>query len=605
MAEPAWLTKARSYIGFHEIADNRGIEEFIALARTGEIGDPWCSIFANACLEAVGIKGTRSAAANSFTQSSLFTRQQIPQIGTICTFTRPGGNHVAFYTGKDSQGRLLVLGGNQSNQVCIEPHGTDTLTGYWWPAQAVPRQLPAPTLPAVPFQPLDPRTIDTITTLAAGSDVARYSWKDRGRAPIGYTKGMAVTYGVALRRLLARDPVAIAMVRVVEDGLDVFDDYNFNTLGAPDLDRLRALWVVLLGLGMRESSGNCFEGRDMSASNTSADSAEAGLFQTSWDLYTLHKSAVPELPGLLNAYASEKWDGFKNIFQEGVRGSMTPNTGEGQGALFQLTCKNSPAFAAESAAIGLRTVRNHWGPIIRHEVEIRPEAEALFRAVESIILPLDGEIIPPAKPDDEVFIALTHVLSQEGPMDANLKAQMLAELAKPNPNMRGLLSRALDAAPTAPPVANPPIALPLGHIDLSQIGAILANPLVKKVLSGQHVTLQDILPQIPALLALLQGRTPPPQAPGTAIPDPAPVVPTPPPATVSDTAFNWSTGLGGVIAALTASGAGVIGSPIPGAEGFSIPALLTTAAPLLAGAFGLPSWIAPVVTGLFSRFKKS
>src|SRR5262249_10854782 len=42
---------------------------------------------------------------------------------------------------------------------------------------------------------------------------------------------------------------------------------------------LRQLFALLYGLGMRESSGNCFEGRDRSASNVTADTAEAGLFQ--------------------------------------------------------------------------------------------------------------------------------------------------------------------------------------------------------------------------------------------------------------------------------------------------------------------------------------
>jgi hypothetical protein len=49
------------------------------------------------------------------------------------------------------------------------------------------------------------------------------------------------------------------------------------------IDTLRHLFVLMIGLGMRESSGRYCEGRDQSASNTSADTAEAGLFQTSWN----------------------------------------------------------------------------------------------------------------------------------------------------------------------------------------------------------------------------------------------------------------------------------------------------------------------------------
>src|SRR5947209_3659216 len=109
MSEPAWLTKARSYLGFHETGDNQGIQQFVDMAHTGAVGEPWCAIFANAMLESVGIKGTRSPAAISFAQSPNFIRQQSPQLGSICVFTRTGGNHVSFYTGTVAQGRLEIL----------------------------------------------------------------------------------------------------------------------------------------------------------------------------------------------------------------------------------------------------------------------------------------------------------------------------------------------------------------------------------------------------------------------------------------------------------------------------------------------------------------
>jgi hypothetical protein len=49
---------------------------------------------------------------------------------------------------------------------------------------------------------------------------------------------------------------------------------------------------------MRESSGNCFEGRDASAGNTSSETAEAGLFQQSHNSF----KASPELGQLMTAY---------------------------------------------------------------------------------------------------------------------------------------------------------------------------------------------------------------------------------------------------------------------------------------------------------------
>ena len=50
--------------------------------------------------------------------------------------------------------------------------------------------------------------IDTevITRIAASSPLARVSWSGRGRAPIGYIKGMAVMFAVAQAKLAQGDP---------------------------------------------------------------------------------------------------------------------------------------------------------------------------------------------------------------------------------------------------------------------------------------------------------------------------------------------------------------------------------------------------------------
>ena len=85
---PPWLTQATSCLGFQEEGENRGIEDFIAKARCGSVGDPWCAIFVNACLEAVGVRGTRSAMARSFERDTNFVRLPGPALGAIVTMWR-------------------------------------------------------------------------------------------------------------------------------------------------------------------------------------------------------------------------------------------------------------------------------------------------------------------------------------------------------------------------------------------------------------------------------------------------------------------------------------------------------------------------------------
>jgi uncharacterized protein (TIGR02594 family) len=147
------MMKAASFIGFHEKPNNQGLEALIALAKTGEEGDPWCAIFVNACLESVGIRGTRSPAARSFEHDPNFVQLSAPAFGAIVTNWRgspaSGLGHVYFYAGEDAKG-ILALGGNQSDQVCYQYEPRNRVVGYWWPkSQLLPVIGPvAPSPPA-------------------------------------------------------------------------------------------------------------------------------------------------------------------------------------------------------------------------------------------------------------------------------------------------------------------------------------------------------------------------------------------------------------------------------------------------------------------------
>ena len=69
-----------------------------------------------------------------------------------------------------------------------------------------------------------------------------------------------------------------------EDALTWYRAEFIRKLGTDNSEmasiRCGSLFVMLLGLGMRESSGRYCEGRDF-GTNVSADTAEAGMYQTS------------------------------------------------------------------------------------------------------------------------------------------------------------------------------------------------------------------------------------------------------------------------------------------------------------------------------------
>jgi hypothetical protein len=232
--------------------------------------------------------------------------------------------------------------------------------------------------------------VDRICSLVSASDLAVYEWQNRGRAPLGYIKGMAVVFGVVYAKLKSGDPAATAMAAasISANSADALSWYQarFTAAGmsnaSPGPDTLRHLFVLMIGLGMRESSGRYCEGRDTSVNNISADTAEAGLFQMSWNAHV----ASPLIARLFADY-SKNPDGFLSIFQDGVSCGHVEyaNYGDGDGAAFQQLCKSCPAFAAEAAAVDLRVLRTHWGPINNRAAEIRPEADGLLQQVQAIV----------------------------------------------------------------------------------------------------------------------------------------------------------------------------------------------------------------------------
>lgn len=137
MSEPRWLTLARNFIGLHEIKGGQHAPEILQMwkdiKRSGIKDDEtaWCAAFAGAMLERCQIISSRFESAKSYLNWG--TRLTVPVIGCIVVFTRDGGGHVGFVTGVDTAGNLLVLGGNQGDQVCIRAFPTTRVSAYRWP----------------------------------------------------------------------------------------------------------------------------------------------------------------------------------------------------------------------------------------------------------------------------------------------------------------------------------------------------------------------------------------------------------------------------------------------------------------------------------------
>jgi uncharacterized protein (TIGR02594 family) len=229
-----------------------------------------------------------------------------------------------------------------------------------------------------------------IRRIASESAIASYLWRDRGQAPRGYTQGMALSFAQDYLRLIAEHPAVVKFTRPREnsdkDALNLYVQ-DYRRIGAASneqggLNVLINLYALMLGSGMRETSGEHCCGRDQSASNVSSDTAEAGLFQTS---YNAAGASNPEFDDVMDEFTREHGYCYLKVFAEDVSCSESDWEcyGSGRGFQFQQLCKNCPMFAVETHALTLRSLCNHYGPIVRHEVELKSEALDLFEAVEA------------------------------------------------------------------------------------------------------------------------------------------------------------------------------------------------------------------------------
>lgn len=146
--QPVWMEWVRREIGTRErpgTGSTPRILEYRRLAHTPIRGDdsavPWCAIFVNAALEASGVRGTRSAAARSFTHSPLFVKLRHPHPGCVSVFSSsrgPASGHVGFYK-SESPSRIVVVSGNSGDAVRTAGYPRSRLIGHYWP-----KSVPAP-----------------------------------------------------------------------------------------------------------------------------------------------------------------------------------------------------------------------------------------------------------------------------------------------------------------------------------------------------------------------------------------------------------------------------------------------------------------------------
>ena len=138
-----WMRSAFYEYGQHEIrgpAENAHVHRYFAtvhVRNARDDGTPWCSAFANWCMNQAGISGSGRADAKSWLGWGAKCLAK-PSYGAIAVLWRDSPaswhGHVAFYVGETSH-QLWLLGGNQgTGAVSIKGYAKARLLGYRWPA---------------------------------------------------------------------------------------------------------------------------------------------------------------------------------------------------------------------------------------------------------------------------------------------------------------------------------------------------------------------------------------------------------------------------------------------------------------------------------------
>lgn len=254
---------------------------------------------------------------------------------------------------------LLALTACSSNKTTQPPAPIEPPTSIELPPIVIPGEGPAEAY------------IGQIQLIALTHPVASFVWGNRGKAPMGLLKGMALVYA---RAVCTPNPIVASTVK----GSDSVDAMTYYGIQPSNLN----VHAFMIGLAMRESSGRYCTGRDGSANNIQADTAEGGIMQTSYD----SRGADPSLAPFFKNYDKKC---FLETFKEGVSScgtSYAKNWGTGaDGLAFQKKMKECPAFAIDYAAITMRKLRRHYGPINRKEVLFPAEAVDFLAQVERVV----------------------------------------------------------------------------------------------------------------------------------------------------------------------------------------------------------------------------
>jgi uncharacterized protein (TIGR02594 family) len=164
---PPWLKTAIESIGIAEVPGKGDNPVILAMAKAcgGNIAKTyhhdeiaWCKMFTEYCLVKNGLKGVDSLWA--LDNAKLGTKLKGPALGAIACKKRTGGGHTFIIAGRDKNGRIVGVGGNQGDRVSRATFTPSEIVSSNWPdGYTLPAKVGFSSLPIVDSAPLSKREV--------------------------------------------------------------------------------------------------------------------------------------------------------------------------------------------------------------------------------------------------------------------------------------------------------------------------------------------------------------------------------------------------------------------------------------------------------------
>lgn len=166
ISTPPWLATAISNIGIAEGPGDK-IDNPVVLAMAKVCGGniaktyvhdsiPWCKMFVEYCLAKNGLHGNDTLWA--LDSAKIGTKLNGAAFGAIACKKRVGGGHTFIIAGKDKNGKLVGIGGNQKDRVSRATFNLSEIVSFNWPnGYPLPVKTGVSSLPVVDSAPLSKR----------------------------------------------------------------------------------------------------------------------------------------------------------------------------------------------------------------------------------------------------------------------------------------------------------------------------------------------------------------------------------------------------------------------------------------------------------------